>query len=174
MIKALFLDRDGIINHDHGYVHKKEDFQFINGIFDLCKVVQAKGFKIFIVTNQSGIARGYFDEKTFFELTDWMIQEFKKEDVIITDYVYCKELDSSAPCRKPNPGMFLKLIEKYKIDPKLSIAVGDKEADMEASHNAGIETRYFVKSKYNVPNNTKANKIFNDIKELAKHIKTSL
>ena len=72
MNKALFLDRDGIINVDHGYVHRIEDFEFVTGIFDLCRLAASKGYQIFVITNQAGIARGYYDKATFEALSTWM------------------------------------------------------------------------------------------------------
>ena len=82
--KALFLDRDGVINIDRGYVHKIEDFDFIPEVFDICRTAQKQGYKIFVVTNQGGIARGYYTVETFENLTKWMEREFLKQDVKIT------------------------------------------------------------------------------------------
>lgn len=166
MIKALFLDRDGIINYDFGYVYKIEDFKFNDGIFSFCKLMQNKGYKIFVVTNQSGIARGLFKEEDFLKLTNWMIEEFKKEKIIIEDFKYCPDLDSKSPCRKPKSKMFIDLIGKHNIDPSKSISVGDKEADIIAAKNAGIKTNFLIKTKYEIDKNTLTTKVFKNIKDL--------
>ena len=77
---ALFLDRDGIINHDYGYVYRKQNFHFLDGIFSLCRLAMKKHMKIIIVTNQSGIGRGYYTVEDFLSLTNWMMQEFLKKE----------------------------------------------------------------------------------------------
>ena len=109
--KALFLDRDGVVNVDHGYVSKPEQFEFIDGVFEATKWFQQQGFEIVIVTNQSGIGRGYYDEKTFNELTRWMKGEFAKHEVQIADVQFCPHHPTNAQpeylkacdCRKPEP-----------------------------------------------------------------------
>ena len=88
-MKAAFLDRDGVINEDYGYVGSKEKFEFKEGIFELLRFLQKKGYKLFIVTNQSGIARGYYNEKEFHNLMEYMTNELKKRDIEITDYEFC-------------------------------------------------------------------------------------
>ena len=135
MVKALFLDRDGTINIDYGYVFQPEKFEFINGIFELCRKAQEKGYLIIVITNQSGIARGYFSEQDFAELNSYMLAEFTKQGIKITDVFYCPELSGND--RKPNYGMFIKARDKYGIDMAQSVSVGDKERDIEAAQKAG-------------------------------------
>jgi len=145
-MKALFLDRDGVINEDYGYVYKKEDFKFKNGIFELLKLF--KDYKIFIVTNQSGIARGYYSENDFHKLMDWVKEEFKQKGIEIVDINFCPhhpDITGSCECRKPNPGMILDLAKKYNIDLEKSIMIGDKKSDIEAANKAGIKKTYLVK-----------------------------
>lgn len=136
MAKALFLDRDGTINVDRAYVHAKEDFTFIDGVFKFCRMAQEKGYLIIVITNQSGIARGYYSEADYKELTDWMVGEFSKRGVAIADVFHCPEL--SGPDRKPEPGMFLKARDKYSIDMSASVNIGDKPRDVEAGERAGV------------------------------------
>ena len=136
MAKALFLDRDGTINVDRAYVHAKNDFTFIDGVFEFCSRAQEKGYLIIVITNQSGIARGYYTEADYKELTDWMVGEFSKRGVAITDVFHCPEL--SGPDRKPEPGMFLKARDKYSIDMSASVNIGDKPRDVEAGERAGV------------------------------------
>lgn len=156
MNKALFLDRDGIINVDHGYVHKSEDFEFVDGIFDLCQLAMDKGYKIFVITNQAGIARGYFDIATFEKLSRWMVKAFAEQNVVIEKVYFCPHHPSSGvneyvmpcQCRKPAPGMILQAQEEFAIDIKNSLLIGDKISDIQAAENAGIENKILVDSRY--------------------------
>ena len=135
MPKALFLDRDGTINTDHGYVHRVEDFEFISGIFDLCARAQELGYLLIIITNQSGIARGYYTEADYERLTAHMLREFAARGIRITAVLHCPELESEN--RKPNPGLFLQAQRKYGLDMAASISLGDKPRDVEAGMRAG-------------------------------------
>ena len=146
MERCLFLDRDGVINVDHGYVHTTEDFHFIDGIFDLTRLALAKGYLICVVTNQAGIARGLYSELDFRELTSWMCDQFSSEGVIINKVYYSpyhpvyglgryKKDDFS---RKPHPGMFEQAIRELNIDAKSSVLVGDSVTDIQAGVSAGI------------------------------------
>jgi len=156
MKKALFLDRDGIINTDFGYVHKPADFEFISGIFDLCRYAQDMGYHIYIITNQAGIARGYYTVEDFHSLTQWMVAEFKKENVVISDVYFCphhpekgsSEYVKKCKCRKPEPGMILKAQKEHELDLAHSIFIGDKVSDMQAAEAAGIHNKVLVESRY--------------------------
>ncbi len=148
--RALFLDRDGVINHDSGYTSSQETFVFIEGIFELCRFAKQLGYVLFVVTNQSGIGRGYYSEQDFFTLTKWMCERFNAEAASITDVFYCPfhpehgvgEYKKHSFDRKPNPGMLLQASEKYAIDLRSSIMIGDKDTDMQAAKNAGVGKRY--------------------------------
>jgi D-glycero-D-manno-heptose 1,7-bisphosphate phosphatase len=146
-IKAAFLDRDGVINIDKNYVYKIDDFEFKEGIFELLKLLQDKGFTLFVVTNQSGIGRGYYTLDDFKKLTDYMINELKKRGFEIKEVAFCPHHpDVECYCRKPNPGMILNLAKKYNIDLKNSILIGDKQSDIEAGKNAGVGKTYLVEN----------------------------
>ncbi len=136
MVKALFLDRDGTINVDYGYVFQPEKFEFIDGIFELCQKAQDMGYLIIVITNQSGIARGYFSEQDFAKLNSYMIAEFAKHNIKITDVFYCPELSGNR--RKPECGMFIEAQDKYNIEMQKSVSIGDKERDVEAGKKAGV------------------------------------
>lgn len=139
MLKALFLDRDGIINVDHNYIYKIEDFQFIHGIFELIKLFLKHDYHIYIVTNQSGIGRGYYSSSDFKNLTDWMLLEFKKRDIIIEEVYHCPHTpNDNCICRKPNIGMIQACINKYPIDLTSSWLIGDKQSDIMLAHHAKI------------------------------------
>lgn len=144
--KALFLDRDGTINKDHHYVYKIEDFEFIEGIFELCRQAQDKGYLIIIITNQSGIARGYYKEEDYRTLTEYMLKEFAKQGVKITDVFHCPDLEGQN--RKPNPGLFLIAQQKYNIDMQKSLSLGDKERDVAAGKNAGVGKNFLYQGNY--------------------------
>lgn len=143
MNKALFLDRDGVININHGHVHTIKQFDFIDGIFDLCKLAKDNGFMIIIVTNQAGIGKGYYTEEQFHILNQWMLDEFKLHSIVIDKVYYCPHKpEDNCECRKPNPGMIFKAISEYDIDVNQSILIGDKQTDMDAAVSAGIKNIY--------------------------------
>ncbi|QOP43155.1 D-glycero-beta-D-manno-heptose 1,7-bisphosphate 7-phosphatase [Sulfurimonas sediminis] len=170
MKKALFLDRDGVINVEKEYLYKREDFEFIDGIFDLCKYYQNLGYLIIIVTNQSGIARGYYTEEDFQVLTDWMIQEFKKRNINIAKVYHCPhhpEINIECSCRKPEPGMILEAQKKFNLDLTHSLMIGDKERDIEAAVNAGISETYLF-DEMNQIRSSKATKTVTKLDEIWK------
>ena len=139
--KALFLDRDGVINKEVNYLFKIEDFIFNRGIFSLCKKFQDKGYKIIVVTNQAGIARGFYKEDDFLKLTKWMINEFFNRGIIIQKVYHCPhhpKYTGICSCRKPNPGMIKKSELEFNLDLSKSVMIGDKTSDIEAGKNAGI------------------------------------
>ena len=137
--KALFLDRDGVINVDRGYVFKIEDFCFTDGIIETLAYFQDKNYLLMIITNQSGIARGYYTEEDFQDLTEWMQRWFAENGVQITKVYFSPyhlehglgKYKKDSFCRKPNPGMILTAQEEFDLDLGQSILVGDKETDIE-------------------------------------------
>jgi D-glycero-D-manno-heptose 1,7-bisphosphate phosphatase len=144
--KALFLDRDGVINIDYGYVYQIKNFQFQKGIFNLAKQAIKNNYKIFVVTNQSGIGRGYYNESNFLTLTEWMCEKFQNKGAIISKVYFApthpheglgkyKTVDNR---RKPNPGMILEAANEFDIDLKKSILLGDKKTDILAGLSAGV------------------------------------
>lgn len=143
---ALFLDRDGVINVNHGYVHTKEEFEFIDGIFDVVRTARSTGFRIVIVTNQAGIGRGYYSEAEFLELTDWMCAEFDRRGAPI-DKVYFSPFHPTSgigqfrkfeDTRKPGPGMILKAQHELGLSLPDSVLIGDKPSDILAGNAAGV------------------------------------
>jgi len=145
--KALFLDRDGVINEDKGYVYKIEDFIFTDHIFEVAAYYQAMGYLIIVVTNQSGIARGYYAEEDFKLLTDWMMEQFLKRKIRITHVYHCPhhpDFNLTCDCRKPEPGMLMEAAKDYNVDLSESILIGDSESDMEAGRRAGLARNLHV------------------------------
>lgn len=152
--KAVFLDRDGVINIDNGYVSKVDDFQFIDGVIEACLTLKEKGYLLVVITNQSGIARGYFSEDQFHTLTEWMDWSLADRGVDLDGIYYCPhhaekglgEYKIDCSCRKPKPGMLFNAIEDLNIDIDNSILVGDKVSDINAGIAAGIKNNFLVRT----------------------------
>lgn len=146
-LKGLFLDRDGVINVEKKYVHKIEDFIFLEHIFDLCRMALSKSYQIFIVTNQAGIGRGFYSESDFLKLNDWMIERFKSEHISIMKTYFCPfhalhgigKYKQESYDRKPNPGMIIKALNEFNISAQSSILIGDNISDIIAGLRAGIK-----------------------------------
>lgn len=144
--KAVFLDRDGVINYDYGYVHKKENFVFLPGIFELVKAAKKLNYLVIVITNQSGIGRGLYSNYDFDHLMQWVKDEFLKNGGSIDAVYFCPhhpihgigKYKINCLCRKPNAGMLEAASLDYLIDRKKSIFVGDKLSDMSAALEAGI------------------------------------
>lgn len=142
----MFLDRDGVINIDHAYVSKAEDFEFVDGIFALCRAAKQLGYLICVVTNQAGIGRGYYTETDFLKLSDWMCARFREKGASIDGVYFCPthpehgigEYKTESPFRKPGPGMILQAARELDIDLAKSVLVGDKETDIQAGIAAGV------------------------------------
>lgn len=145
--KAVFLDRDGVINDDHGYTFRIRDFKFFDGVFPACRRFMSMGYKLVIVTNQSGIARGYYSEADFENLTDYMLNEFKQQGVYIDAVYHCPhhgqegygDYKVDCDCRKPKPGMLYTAASELNIDLSQSVMIGDKITDMIAGKAAGVK-----------------------------------
>lgn len=144
MNKALFLDRDGTINVEKNYLYKIEEFEFIPKIFPICKKLQDDDYIIIVITNQSGVARGYYTEEQMNLCNRYMVDKFAEQGIKITDVFCCTSVDNEHPDRKPNPGMFLKAQQKYDIDMSKSISIGDKQRDIDAAAKAGVINNYFI------------------------------
>lgn len=137
--KALFLDRDGIINVDHGYVSKIADFEFSKGIFELVKLFVDAGYMVCVVTNQSGIGRGYYSQEAFQTLSSWMIEQFQANGIEIKAIQHCPHLPNQhCHCRKPHTGMVEAITTQYPITLRDSWLIGDKQSDIDLALNAGI------------------------------------
>lgn len=145
--KAVFLDRDGVINIEKNYLYKKEDFEFISGVFKSLKYLEDKGYLLFIITNQSGIAREYYTLKDFQILTSWMLDKFKKMGINISQVELCPHGPSdNCTCRKPKTKMIDNIQKNYQIDLENSWLIGDKSSDINCAINAKIKNTIQVKT----------------------------
>ena len=137
MKKTVFLDRDGTINIEKNYLYRVEDFELLPGVIDALKMLQNAGYQLIIITNQSGIARGYYTEKQYHELNNWIIEMFKNNGIDIVDSYYCphhpdavlKEYKLDCSCRKPKIGLFEQAIKEHDVNLIQSFVVGDKIRD---------------------------------------------
>ena len=174
---ALFLDRDGVINIDHDYVCKPENFEFVDHIFELCRTAKRLGYLIFVVTNQAGIGRGYYTEEDFLKLTDWMCRVFNAQGVVIDKVYFCPfhpehgvghyKIDS--PNRKPAPGMIHQAIQEFDVDVAKSVLVGDKESDIQAGVASGVGCNLlYDPSGLLDPAKTSASAVVNTLSEIDK------
>jgi len=154
-MKTVFLDRDGVINFDSGYVRNWVDFIFLPGAINGLKNLIRCNFQIIVVTNQSGIARGYYTEREYLSLERKVERYLSKKGAPITATYYCPhhingsipEFSLNCDCRKPLPGMFVKAASDFDINLSEAIMIGDKSSDMQAAEAAGIPSRYFINPK---------------------------
>ena len=166
-IKTIFLDRDGVINKEVNYLYRIEEFVFLDGIFEACNYFQSIGFEIIIITNQSGIAQGFYSKNDFKILTDWMFEQFQNKNIKILDIFYCPHgQNSHCNCRKPMPGMILEAQKKHGIDLNLSWMIGDKESDIISANAAGVKNTILLRSGHKIDeNSSRASFIENSILE---------
>lgn len=168
MKKALFLDRDGVINIEKDYLYKIDDFEFIDGIFELCQYYSNLDYEIIVVTNQSGIARKYYSQEDFDTLTSWMHKEFNNHNINLSNVYNCPHhpsISGDCSCRKPNPGMLLNAKKDFDIDLEESIIVGDKESDIEAGINAGLKETYLF-DESGLTTKSKATRIVSKLEDI--------
>jgi D,D-heptose 1,7-bisphosphate phosphatase len=149
--RGLFLDRDGVCNVDHGYVATRERFEWMPGALDAIAAATQAGWRVFLVTNQSGVARGFFTEAEVEALHAWMIEQARAAGGVIDDVRYCP-FHPEAPLpayrrvsdwRKPAPGMILDLLRAWRLDPARCLMIGDQPTDMQAARAAGVPGHLF-------------------------------
>ena len=175
--KALFMDRDGVINVDKNYVYKIADCEFIEGIFDFCQEAKEEGYKLIVITNQAGIAKNKYSKVDYFNLRDYIHKTFSQKGCALDAEYYCpyhpeaiiQEYKKDSYDRKPNPGMILKAAKDFNIDLEQSILIGDKESDIESAQKAGIGTsiRFIDENFIYEPRESKADFVWlNSLKEI--------
>jgi len=152
MTRALLLDRDGVINVDHGYVYRPAEFEFMPGIFGLCRTACSLGYRLVVVTNQAGIGRGFYTEDDLVALNHWMLERFASEGAPIERVYHCPSHPTSAlepyrfdsPRRKPAPGMIFDARDDFGLDLARSALIGDKASDVQAALAAGVGLRMLL------------------------------
>jgi D-glycero-D-manno-heptose 1,7-bisphosphate phosphatase len=150
--RAVFLDRDGVVNLDYGYVVRKEDFQFVPGVLEASRLLAERGFALVIASNQSGIGRGLYSEADFFALTAWVKEQFAAAGAPLAGVYYCPHHPTEATaayrveceCRKPAPGMLLRAAHELSLDLSRSVMFGDKATDLNAARAAGVPHRILL------------------------------
>ncbi len=148
MNRYIFLDRDGVINEDRGYVCKIDKFIFKDGIFRLLRYLKSLGYRFVVITNQSGIGRGYYSLEDFKELTKYMLDVLSKEGVEIDSVKFCPHApEDGCRCRKPGTLMIEELKRELDIDLESSWLIGDKKSDIECATSSGIENSIFLHGK---------------------------
>ena len=166
--RAIFLDRDGTINVDTNFVHKIEEWQFIDGVKEALKKLQKLEFKLIVISNQSGIGRGIFSKEENETLFYYMISELKKEGIHIEKFYYCPHHNQNCECRKPKLGMFYQAAKEFNIDFSKSYAIGDKLRDVSICDKELTKGFLLTKEKIEVKN--KRITICKDLLEAAKII----
>jgi D-glycero-D-manno-heptose 1,7-bisphosphate phosphatase len=149
---ALFLDRDGVININYGYVHSTDKFTLVEGVVELIRAANRLNYRVIVVTNQSGIARGYYTEQEFLAFNEWMINHLKQQNAQIDRVYYCphhpenglNEYKIKCECRKPGIDMALQAKTEYHLDLSQSIMVGDRCSDIEFAINAKFKLAYYL------------------------------
>lgn len=180
--KAVFLDRDGTINKEVNYLYRKDDFEFIPNAPKAIKLFHELGYKVIVITNQAGVARGFYKENDIEILHNYISLLLEKENTYIDAYYYCPhhpegtidEFSYICNCRKPEIGMIEKALKDYNIDLKNSVFIGDKEIDIATGKRAGIGRCFLVRSGHFIDEeNTEADALFSDIFEIAISLKNN-
>jgi D-glycero-D-manno-heptose 1,7-bisphosphate phosphatase len=179
MIKTVFVDRDGTINVEKGYVYKIDDFEFIPNSPEALKLLTQHGIKIYIITNQAGIARGYYTEEDFHTLTDYMLKYFRNDGIKVEEILYCPQhpegiipkYSMNCNCRKPDIGMIDTIMKQEGLNAPEVALIGDKNSDIEAGYRLGLTT-YLVLTGYGRQHqaDTKAVYIEKDLLSAVEHI----
>ncbi len=143
--KVVFLDRDGVLNDDPGYVHKIEHFKLLPGVIEGLKLLKERGFKLIIITNQSGIGRGYYTEEDFHKFNSHLVKELFANGIKIEETFFCPHHpDEKCDCRKPSTRFIDESASKYDIDLKKSWVIGDHPHDIKMGKLAGCKTIYML------------------------------
>lgn len=178
--RAAFIDRDGVLNEERAFVHRIEDFAFVPGAIAALQALQGAGYRLVVITNQSGIARGFYAEADYLTLTAAMRERLHTAGVSLDAVEYCPHL-ADAPveryrldcdCRKPRPGMLTRAIRALDIDPKTSFIVGDRLSDIDAGRAAGLGRCFLVRTGYPLTDEAlaRADAVYDDLLACARSV----
>lgn len=173
MNKAIFLDRDGTINVEVDYLHECKKLEFVPGAVEALMILQNKGYKLIVITNQSGVGRGYFPIEDVYKVNEYMSQLLSEQGVTIDDFYCCPHTEKdNCQCRKPQPGMYLKAAKEHDVDFSKSYMVGDKITDVQAAFELGcgfglVLSGHDIKMEYQEQYNGHC---YKDLLEFAKSI----
>jgi D-glycero-D-manno-heptose 1,7-bisphosphate phosphatase len=178
--RSAFLDRDGVVSIERGYLYRRDDFAFVPGALDGMRLLSQKGYLLTVITNQSGIARGYFTEEDYAALTRHMVAELGKAGLRLAGIRHCPHLPDAkvaayrqeCECRKPAPGMILQLAQALHLDLAASVLVGDKASDVQAGRAAGVGRCILVRSGHELSaaDQALADGVFEDLYACARAI----
>ncbi|MGH8171076.1 MAG: D-glycero-beta-D-manno-heptose 1,7-bisphosphate 7-phosphatase [Steroidobacteraceae bacterium] len=178
--KAAFIDRDGVLNEERAFVHRIEDFAFVSGAIEALRMLRAAGYRLVVVTNQSGIARGLYSEADYLALTGHMRERLDAAGIRLDAVEYCPHLPDApvaqyrleCDCRKPKPGMLKRAIQALDIDPAASFLVGDRLSDVEAGRAAGVGRCFLVRTGHPLTDEVtvRADGTFDDLLACAKAV----
>jgi D-glycero-D-manno-heptose 1,7-bisphosphate phosphatase len=178
--RAVFLDRDGVINEERAFVHRIEDFIFVPGSVDALRRFKEAGYLLVVITNQSGIARGHYSEADYGTLTRHMQEQLAASGVQLDAVEFCPHLPEApilryrleCDCRKPRPGMIVRAINALNIDACASILIGDRASDIEAGRRAGVGHCFLVRSGYPLaePDIDAADGVYEDLRVCAEQV----
>ena len=177
--KAVFVDRDGVLNEDSGYTYRLSDLRLLDGVIEGLQSILALDFKVIIITNQSGIARGIFSTEELQTFMKGLMNVFFENQINVTDYFYCPhhpqgrllEYSIKCSCRKPEAGMLFDAKKKYNLDLSKSILIGDKETDILAGENANLFSNILIDSEER-NNQSKASHVVQNLIDAAEIITT--
>jgi D-glycero-D-manno-heptose 1,7-bisphosphate phosphatase len=147
----VFFDRDGVLNRDIGYLHRSEEFEWLEGAKAAIRLCNDAGYFVFVVTNQAGVARGYYDENDVKKLHAWMGIELAQQGAYIDAFEYCPHHpdgvrpDYRRTCRrrKPESGMILDLLARWPVDKDISFLIGNTQSDLDAAAGAGLQSHLY-------------------------------
>ncbi len=151
-LAAVLLDRDGVLNRDRGYVARAEDFEFLPGAIEALRSMAEAGYRLIVITNQSGIGRGYYCEADFAQLNTWMLDQLRRQGVTLAGVYHCPHApEAGCDCRKPQPGMIWQAAGEHQLDLARCWLVGDKPSDIQAGRRAGVGHTVLVRSGQPLP-----------------------
>lgn len=180
-MKVVFLDRDGVINQEVNYLYEISEFRYTHRCTEALAALRKLGYELVVVTNQAGIAKGYYEPSQYHSLTDWYLNDLSERGIDILDVIHCPHhpegvvpnFTFQCSCRKPKPGMLNQMADKHNIEMASSVMVGDKLSDVQAASAAGVGWRFLVKTGHPLPREVEpATCTFDDLYEVSEYLRS--